>query len=59
MNLYNVSLQKARAIVKENRRGTNLIVQCDKCRTKYRVADEKVTDKGVRVRCAKIGRAHV
>jgi len=30
-----------------------LIVQCDKCRTKYRVADEKVTGKGVRVRCAK------
>jgi len=30
-----------------------LIVQCDQCEAKYRIADEKVTGQGVRVRCAK------
>jgi predicted Zn finger-like uncharacterized protein len=30
-----------------------LIVQCEHCQTKYRIADEKVKGKGVKVRCAK------
>jgi len=30
-----------------------LIVQCDQCEARYRIADEKVTGQGVRVRCAK------
>lgn len=34
-----------------------MIVQCDKCRTKFRIADERVTAKGVKVRCSRC--AHV
>ncbi|MCK6550815.1 zinc-ribbon domain-containing protein, partial [Myxococcota bacterium] len=34
-----------------------MIVQCDKCKTKFRIADEKVTDAGVKVRCSRC--AHV
>ena len=34
-----------------------MIVQCDKCRTKFRIADERVSDKGVKVRCSRC--AHV
>ncbi len=30
-----------------------MIVQCEHCHTKYRIADEKVKGKGVKVRCAK------
>ena len=30
-----------------------MIVQCEHCQTKYRIADEKVKGKGVKVRCAK------
>lgn len=30
-----------------------MIVQCDHCLTKYRISDEKVKGKGVKVRCAK------
>jgi predicted Zn finger-like uncharacterized protein len=30
-----------------------LIVQCEHCQTKYRIADDKVKGKGVKVRCAK------
>ncbi len=30
-----------------------LIVQCEHCQTKYRIADEKVRGKAVKVRCAK------
>jgi len=30
-----------------------LIVQCNQCEAKYRIADEKITGQGVRVRCAK------
>lgn len=30
-----------------------MIVQCEQCRTKFRLDDEKVTDRGVKVRCAK------
>lgn len=30
-----------------------MIVQCDQCQAKYRIADEKITVQGVRVRCAK------
>ncbi|TNF48439.1 hypothetical protein EP232_02410, partial [bacterium] len=30
-----------------------MIVQCDQCEAKYRIADEKITGQGVRVRCAK------
>ena len=28
-----------------------MVVQCNSCQTKFRIADEKVTDRGVRVRC--------
>ncbi len=28
-----------------------VVVQCPTCRTKFRIADDKVTDRGVRVRC--------
>jgi predicted Zn finger-like uncharacterized protein len=34
-----------------------MIVQCDKCRTKFRIADAKVSDSGVKVRCSRC--AHV
>lgn len=30
-----------------------MIVQCEHCQTKYRIADDKVKGKGVKVRCAK------
>ncbi|MBN2720767.1 MAG: zinc-ribbon domain-containing protein, partial [Proteobacteria bacterium] len=30
-----------------------VIVECEKCHTKYRIPDEKVRGKGVKVRCAK------
>lgn len=30
-----------------------MIIQCEKCQTKFRLDDSKVTDKGVKVRCAK------
>ena len=28
-----------------------VVVQCPTCQSKFRIADEKVTDRGVRVRC--------
>src|SRR5262245_59731825 len=34
-----------------------MIVQCDKCRTKFRIADAKVNENGVKVRCSRC--AHV
>ncbi len=34
-----------------------MIVQCDNCQTKFRIADGKVTERGVKVRCSKC--AHV
>lgn len=30
-----------------------MIIQCEQCRTKFRLDDEKVSDRGVKVRCAK------
>src|SRR5437764_14029847 len=30
---------------------TTVVVQCPTCQSKFRIADEKVTDRGVRVRC--------
>lgn len=30
-----------------------MIIQCEKCRTKFRLDDSRVTDKGVKVRCTK------
>lgn len=30
-----------------------MIIQCDKCRTRFRMADEKMRAQGVRVRCAR------
>jgi predicted Zn finger-like uncharacterized protein len=30
-----------------------MIIQCEQCQTKFRLDDSKVTDKGVKVRCAK------
>jgi|GEM_PF-1933161 len=30
-----------------------MIIQCDKCGTKFELADEKIGDKGARVRCSK------
>src|SRR5207248_3147662 len=29
----------------------SVIVQCESCQARFRVSDEKVTDRGVRVRC--------
>ncbi|MEQ9501899.1 MAG: zinc-ribbon domain-containing protein [Deltaproteobacteria bacterium] len=37
--------------------GRLMIVQCDKCQTKFRIADEKVRPNGVKVRCSRC--AHV
>ena len=34
-----------------------MIVQCDKCTTRFRIADEKITGNGVKVRCSRC--AHV
>jgi predicted Zn finger-like uncharacterized protein len=33
--------------------GSQMIIQCEQCNTKFRLDDSKVTDKGVKVRCAK------
>ena len=30
-----------------------MIIQCEQCRTKFKLNDEKVSDRGVKVRCAK------
>lgn len=30
-----------------------MVIQCDKCQTKFRLDDSKVTDKGIKVRCTK------
>ncbi|HUU00944.1 MAG TPA: zinc-ribbon domain-containing protein [Myxococcota bacterium] len=30
-----------------------MIVECNRCSTKFKIADEKVTDRGVKVRCSK------
>jgi predicted Zn finger-like uncharacterized protein len=30
----------------------SVVVQCPSCQTRFRIADEKVTDRGVRVRCS-------
>lgn len=30
-----------------------MIVKCDKCQTRFKIPDEKVTDKGVKVRCTR------
>ena len=32
-----------------------MIVECEKCNTRYRIADEKISDKGTKVRCTKCG----
>lgn len=34
-----------------------MIVQCDKCKTKFRIGDDKLTDSGIKVRCSRC--AHV
>lgn len=34
-------------------RGKEMIIQCDKCQTKYRLDDSKVTGAGVKVKCTK------
>jgi predicted Zn finger-like uncharacterized protein len=33
-----------------------MIIQCEKCQTKFRLDDSRVTDRGVKVRCAKCKR---
>jgi predicted Zn finger-like uncharacterized protein len=33
--------------------GLLMIVECAKCQTKFKIADEKITPKGVKVRCSK------
>ncbi len=33
--------------------GPAMIVTCEKCSTRFKIPDEKVTDKGVKVKCAK------
>ncbi|WP_415829633.1 zinc-ribbon domain-containing protein, partial [Corallococcus exiguus] len=30
-----------------------MIVQCEQCQTRFKIPDEKVTEKGVKVRCTK------
>lgn len=30
-----------------------MIVKCDQCQTRFKIPDEKVTEKGVKVRCTK------
>ena len=30
-----------------------MIVKCDQCQTRFKIPDEKVTSKGVKVRCTK------
>src|SRR6185369_17745778 len=30
-----------------------MIIQCEKCQTKFRLDDSRVTDKGVKVRCTR------
>ena len=30
-----------------------MIVKCERCQTRFKIPDEKVTDKGVKVRCTK------
>src|SRR5689334_24435383 len=30
-----------------------MIVKCEQCQTKFKIPDDKVTDKGVKVRCTK------
>jgi predicted Zn finger-like uncharacterized protein len=32
-----------------------MIVKCEQCQTKFKIPDDKVTDKGVKVRCTKCG----
>lgn len=32
-----------------------MIVKCEQCQTRFKIPDEKVTDKGVKVRCNKCG----
>jgi predicted Zn finger-like uncharacterized protein len=32
-----------------------MIVKCEQCETKFKIPDDKVTDKGVKVRCTKCG----
>lgn len=34
---------------------SDVIVQCGSCKTRFKIADEKVTDRGVKVRCSKCG----
>lgn len=36
-----------------------MIIQCDGCKTRFRIADEKVTGRGVRVRCTRCGQTFV
>ena len=32
-----------------------MIVKCEQCQTKFKIPDDKVTEKGVKVRCTKCG----
>jgi predicted Zn finger-like uncharacterized protein len=32
-----------------------MIVKCEQCQTRFKIPDDKVTDKGVKVRCTKCG----
>lgn len=36
-----------------------MIVECDKCSTRFRIADERVTDRGVKVRCGRCSHVFV
>lgn len=36
-----------------------MIVECDKCSTRFRIADERVTERGVKVRCGRCGHVFV
>ncbi len=32
-----------------------MIVECEKCHTRYKISDERISDKGTKVRCSKCG----
>ncbi len=36
-----------------------MIVQCESCRSRFKIGDDKITDRGVRVRCTKCGSVFV
>jgi predicted Zn finger-like uncharacterized protein len=50
-----VGIALGRAREAYSRRRPVMIVKCEQCQTRFKIPDEKVTDKGVKVRCTKCG----